>query len=181
MVSTNSTALTAAAIGIEDVQGLPFWDCYWWNWSPRVQEELRAHVARAAAGEASRYDAEIRIAQGELTTVEFVIAPMRDGQDRVAFLVATGVDISDRRRTEMTLNEREQFYRQLIESMPLLTWTCTPDGTCDFISSRWHKYAGQVVDPGCLFTNMEQVHPDDRDGLRGCWEQGLESGPRVPG
>ena len=98
-------------------------------------------------GERVRYDADIRVAGGSLMTIDFLVVPMCDDQQQITHLIASGVDVSDRKQAEAALSEREQFYRQLIEGMPLLTWTCLPDGTCDYICARWEKFAGEGTDP----------------------------------
>lgn len=176
LLSVNAAPLKAAAIRAEDVVGKPLWECSWWAWSPVVQEQLRSAIARAGAGSPARYDAEIRVAGGALMSVDFMVAPMLDDASKLTHLIASGVDVSDRKQAEIALSAREQFYRQLIESMPLLCWTCQPDGTCDYICARWEKYAGYGTDPAAAFTTMEHVHHEDREAFRAEWQDGIRSG-----
>ncbi len=176
VLTANTPCLNAAGISIEDVNGKPFWDTYWWSWSPHAQEKLKHAIHQARDGHSVRYEADIRVHDGEILTIDFMIAPMRDDDGAIHHLIASAVDVSDRRRTEQTLSEREQFYRQLIESMPLFTWTCLPDGSCDYICERWQKFAGPLVDPAGMFTTMHHVHPDDREMFRRVWEQAMKDG-----
>lgn len=176
LIMTNEAPLKAAGIRFEDVAGKPFWDCYWWNWSPAVQAQLKRAIAHAAGGVSSRYDAEIRIAGGTLITMDFMLAPMRDEDGRITHLIPSGVDVSDRKNAERALAEREQFYRQLIEGMPLLTWTCLPDGSCDYVSNRWQSYAGQDADFAGGFATMDPIHPQDRAAAAAAWHKNVAEG-----
>jgi PAS domain S-box-containing protein len=63
----------------------------------------------------------------------------------------------------------EGRYRQMLESIPHLFWTCTPDGHCDYLSPQWVNFTG-VPDADQLGTRwLEQVHPDDRDQFLNKW------------
>ncbi|WP_432759696.1 hypothetical protein [Defluviimonas sp. SAOS-178_SWC] len=48
MTEVNEPALRAAGLARGDIVGLPFWDCYWWNFDRAAQDRLREAVARAA-------------------------------------------------------------------------------------------------------------------------------------
>lgn len=173
LLMTNEAPLRAGGIRLDEVKGKPFWETYWWSWSPAVQEQLKRAIAQAANGVSMRFDAEIRVARGSLTTIDFMLVPMRDESGTITHLIPSGVDVSDRKNAERALAEREQFYRQLIEGMPLLTWTCLPDGTCDFVSNRWQTFAGQEADFRGGFATMDQIHPDDRETVSRAWQQSV--------
>jgi PAS domain S-box-containing protein len=112
LIEANRTPLEAAGITADDVLGLKFWDCYWWNYSPAVQDRLREAVAQAANGEVVRYDAAVRMAGGELRWLDFQLVPLRSRDGTVTHLVPSGLDISERRaaeahREEMVRRERD--------------------------------------------------------------------------
>ena len=50
LLEANRSPLEVAGLTRDDVIGLPFWDCPWWNHDTAVQQRLRAAVAAAAAG-----------------------------------------------------------------------------------------------------------------------------------
>src|SRR5688572_3947618 len=103
LVEANRAALDAAGLRAEDAIGLPFEQTYWWSYSPDVKARLRAAITRAARGEPSRFDAVNRTASDQFITVDFMLAPLTDGRGRVTRLVASAVDITEKRRLEAEL------------------------------------------------------------------------------
>ena len=80
------------------VRGLPFWEYYWWNSDPGVVDEMRQACARSAAGETSRFDTVARTAGGGRIDVEVSLAPLRADGEVVTHIVASVIDLSDRRQ-----------------------------------------------------------------------------------
>ncbi len=101
----NRAPLDGAAIRLEDVQGKKLWDCYWWNYSATVQRQLRSAITLAAKGKPSRYDVDVRMAGGTMMSIDFMIAPMRDTGGEITHLIASAVDITDRRQLEREVLE----------------------------------------------------------------------------
>jgi len=61
------------------------------------------------------------------------------------------------------------FYRAIAEAVPLLVWTCLPDGQCDYLSPQWVAYTGIPAAPQLGYNWIEQVHPDDRASALEAW------------
>lgn len=59
LLEVNRAALNGAGLKLSDVEGKPFWQCFWWAVSTEIQETLKGAIARAAEGEFIRYDVEI--------------------------------------------------------------------------------------------------------------------------
>jgi PAS domain S-box-containing protein len=95
------------------------------------------------------------------------------------------------RASEQRLAETSRLYREqqqaatklqiqvdLLQQLPVATWTLNPDGTPDFVNRVWLDYSGQTLD--FVRSNpeawMNAVHPEDRDRvIRTFWE-GVSSG-----
>jgi PAS domain S-box-containing protein len=84
----------------------------------------------------------------------------------------------ERERDELhrQLRESEHHYRQVVESLPQMVWTCLPDGKPDYFSHRWAEYTGVPQDGEGEFRSSPQVHSDDRDRLLERWRAVVESG-----
>src|ERR1035437_6031001 len=91
LIEANWPALAAAGLKPEDVLGKPFEETYWWAYSKEVQQQLREAIARAARGEASRYDVQVRAADNHLIDVDFSLEPLRDETGEVVFLVPSEI------------------------------------------------------------------------------------------
>jgi two-component system, cell cycle sensor histidine kinase and response regulator CckA len=105
LLEVNRAALEAAGVKREDVIGTYFPDAYWWSHSPDEQVQLKDALARAARGEFIRYDVSLRVVGGREMIADFALSPLREECGRVSHLVATAVDITERKKLE------QQFLR----------------------------------------------------------------------
>jgi len=75
---------------------------------------------------------------------------------------------NERRIAEEALRESEQRWRSLIEALPQLVWSATPDGANDYVSTkdgihrRRRERAARLALDGC-------PAPDDRQSTRQIW------------
>src|SRR5712671_3800907 len=76
---------------------------------------------------------------------------------------------NERRIAEEALRESEQHWRSLIEALPQLVWSATPDGACDYFSTQWTEYTGVAESELLGWRWMDVLHPDDRQSTRQIW------------
>ena len=127
LIEANRPALAAAGLKPEDVLGRPFEETYWWAYSPEVQRQLHEAIARAARGEASRYDVQVRVAEGHLIDVDFSLQPLRDETGEVVFLVPSANVITERKQMENALRDSDEQFRQLAANINDAFWIRSPD------------------------------------------------------
>jgi len=72
--------------------------------------------------------------QGNLRTVLTTKVPLKDSRGTVVGLVGISRDITDQRRAETAIRESEQFYRTLIETLPVTVVLASPQGLATYIS-----------------------------------------------
>lgn len=105
----NARAVQTGGASRDDLIGHLFWDGPWWGHSPEVQDRLRDAVARAAGGETVRFDAEARTVDGQTIILDLQIGPVFDDDGSLIELIASGVDITERKEAEehrgLLLNE----------------------------------------------------------------------------
>lgn len=175
LIEANRAALIAAGIRAQDVIGKKFWDCYWWSYDPQAQEQLRQSIERARSGEMVRYDVPVRMAEG-LMTIDFALSPMRDQQGNITHLIPSGVDISERKRTEEALRESEQQFRTLADSIPQLAWMANPDGWIFWYNRRWYEYTGTTPEK-MKGWGWQSVHdPAQLPAVLERWQSSLQTG-----
>jgi PAS domain S-box-containing protein len=76
--------------------------------------------------------------------------------------------------TLKALEESEQRYRTLADSLPQLVWTCRPDGTCDYLSRQWLDYTGiPESEQRDLSWPDLAIHPDDCERVSQCWRAAI--------
>ncbi|TAF51940.1 MAG: PAS domain S-box protein [Oscillatoriales cyanobacterium] len=118
MLEANQTALDAAEVGIEEVVGKPFWETPWWQISPEVKQRVREAVAKAAAGEVVRYEAEVLLTGGFVATIDFSLKPIKDESGKVVLLIPEGRDLSDRKALERELSLRQARFDAFFAAAP---------------------------------------------------------------
>jgi len=68
---------------------------------------------------------------------------------------------------------------RLIDALPGLVWTTTPDGTSDFVNRRWRDYAGLTLEEVRAAGWMSITHPDDRPAVQAAWDAAVST--EMPG
>ncbi|SFW22021.1 PAS domain S-box protein [Nitrosovibrio sp. Nv17] len=98
LVDINRSALDLGGVSRETVIGHRLDETWWFSHSADTQEQVRRDLERARAGESVQRDIEVRVADGSLMTIDFMLVPIRDAGGRVVKLIPSGVDISERIR-----------------------------------------------------------------------------------
>jgi len=77
------------------------------------------------------------------------------------------------------MNDSEKRFRQMIDEIPALAWSCLPDGSGEFLNKQWLDYTGLSTEaaPGLHWESV--VHPDDLENLMNAWRHHLASAEPV--
>lgn len=67
-------------------------------------------------------------------------------------------------------------FRQVIDLIPALVWSCRPDGWCDYCNRVWLDYTGLTPEEAADTGWTDAVHPEDRDRLFTYWQTVLATG-----
>ncbi len=79
----------------------------------------------------------------------------------------------ERVRLRQALQEQERRFGILAETIPQLVWTCTVDGLCDYLSSRWMEYSGTTLATNLGYGWLNVLHPDDVAHTQEVWSQSV--------
>lgn len=79
-------------------------------------------------------------------------------------------ELRQSRTIQESLRISEARFRELVESLPQLVWTCRPDGFCDYLSPQWVRYTGIPESSQIGSGWLQQLHPLDRARVMERWE-----------
>ncbi len=122
IIEANRSPLRSSGTRHEDFIGLQFGDSRAWAYDPQVRAKVKAAVVSAQGGETVRYDVPLMMAQG-IVMVDFSLEPIFDELGHVTQIVACGVNISERKRMEELLRQRQEelYYAQRLTAAGELT------------------------------------------------------------
>jgi PAS domain S-box-containing protein len=106
---------------------------------------------------------------GEIIWCDVTISLVRDLSEHPKYFLAIIQDITRRRQAEELVRDNEKRFREIIESLPQLFWTCRVDGPCDYLSRQWVEYTGIPEADQLGYRWLEQLHPEDKDRTISEW------------
>ncbi|WP_263368350.1 PAS domain S-box protein [Edaphobacter bradus] len=113
---------------------------------------------------------------GSLRRIAWSATALRDSQGQVAFIIATGIDVTSQRVAESTLRESEARYRQLVEGS--LGLVCTHDLKGNILTLNAHgaETIGRSVDDVVGHSLAEFIAPERRGKLPDYYKKISETG-----
>jgi PAS domain S-box-containing protein len=119
-LDVNPAALISGGVDRAEVIGLPLWATPWWQGSsPSVVNTVEHAVLSAGEGRFARFDVDVKIeaAGRELGTLDLLLRPLRGRDGQVAFIVAEGRTVTDRKRVEQRLASQNAELSALTERL----------------------------------------------------------------
>ncbi|HUN86638.1 MAG TPA: PAS domain S-box protein [Terracidiphilus sp.] len=101
---------------------------------------------------------------------------LRDAEGRVLKFVGTTTDIHEQKLAEERVRASEANLRQVIDTIPTLSWCNLADGPNEFLSKSWHDYTGLSPEEAHGWGWSSAFHPDDLTPLMNRWQELLVSG-----
>ena len=105
--------------------------------------------------------------------------PLFDEAGRFIGYRGVGRHITERKRIEEALRQREKELREIVETIPSMTVTITADGSDVIIGKRFSEYSGLSEEDARGSGWKAAVHPDDLDLYLRKWRASLASGDPV--
>jgi PAS domain S-box-containing protein len=99
--------------------------------------------------------------------------PLRDDEGRVTGVIATFVDITERRRIEELRRESEGRFRTLADQAPVLIWINDLEG-CEYVNREYLRFLGRTLDEVRGMGWVDAVHPEDREEYLEAYRRAVE-------
>ncbi len=109
VLDTNQAPLTAGGLLRGDVVGHRFVDLPWFSHSEIERARVSDAIARAARGEASRFETTVLSAKNGIVYIDAAFAPLPGPDGAITRVVGTGVDVTVRRKAEHDLRRSQEL------------------------------------------------------------------------
>jgi len=144
LLTVNAPALQIAGLQLSDVQNRFFWECPWFSHDSKVQDTVRARVENAIRGEPQRFELSVRAIGDERIDVDIQLAPLIRPNGELGEIVASGVDISDRRASDRNREIRHAELQHRVNNI------------FSNVLALTHKIAAQSTDLKDFMGNFDQ-------------------------
>lgn len=115
LLDSNSPPLVLAGITLDQVRQKKYWDCFWWQHDAESAKRIKQAVLDARAGIISRFDITAQM-KDNVVIIDFMLAPVYDDHQQLSFLVPSGIEITNRKRSEQELQDSETRFRRVFDS-----------------------------------------------------------------
>ncbi len=135
-----------------------------------------AAFKRAYATGVLTYESRIIWNDGSIHWIEGKGKVFYDAENLPALLIGTVRDITEEKDYQLRLEEREQKFRLLADSMPQFVWTGDAQGNPNYFNQAVYNYSG--LTPEQIEANgwLQIVHPDDHSENVDLWLRSVATG-----
>ena len=169
----NRAALGTAALDAGEVVGRPLDQIHCWAVDRAVRARLRAAIDDAASGTSSRFDSTMRLTDDRTMVVDVTLTPMLDAEGRVEHIIASGIDITERKRTEQALRIAEERFRTALTNSGVVVCSMDRDLRYTWISNPVLLSPGRII--GCTDHDIFD-RAEDAEALTAIKRRVLETG-----
>lgn len=177
VLDSNQAPLVAGSLARAEVIGRRFVDLPWFSHSDIERARISDAIARAARGEAQRFETSVLSREGGIVPIDAAFAPLRDRAGVITHVVGSGVDITVRRRAERELARSEARLAEAQRVAHVGSWEW--DLGKNRVTWSEELYRIYAVDRGkhvpTYETFLSSVHEEDRVHTRAVLAKALEN------
>jgi PAS domain S-box-containing protein len=144
---------------------------------------LSPYIEQVLRGQPVEFEAEVPYAAAGLRFMRATYTPDVDERGVVVGWLASLIDVTDRKKAQRAVIERERLFRALVHASSHVVWHFRADGRpikeIDEASAAWwREFTGQseqqrTANGGSGW--LEAVHPEDREIAMRCWQRVVSS------
>jgi len=120
---------------------------------------------------AAKEDKVLLEVDGILKTLYFNFSykPLINPNGEVYAILNFATNVTDLVLAKKEIEEKEEKYRNLADSLPIIVWTADKDGNIDYYNKKWYEYTGfEGIDNREAATH-KILHPDDISRAMQTW------------
>ncbi|NEO33968.1 MAG: PAS domain S-box protein [Symploca sp. SIO3C6] len=131
------------------------------------------YVEQLLAGEINTFSMEKRYYRQDksIVWVNLTGSLVRKPSGELDYFVGVIEDISDRKRAEAALQDSEQKYRSVVESVKEVIFQTDIKGLWTFLNPAWTEITGFSIEDSLGKNFVDYIHPDDRKQCLELWHK----------
>ncbi|KFC20537.1 ATP-binding protein [Chryseobacterium sp. FH1] len=100
----------------------------------------------------------------------FSYKPLKNQDGEVYAILNFAVNVTDLVLAKKQIQDNEEKYRNLADSLPIIVWTADKDGNIDYYNKRWYEYSGFEGVDNRASASKKILHPDDFPRASTIWQ-----------
>ncbi|WP_034981644.1 PAS domain-containing sensor histidine kinase [Epilithonimonas tenax] len=114
---------------------------------------------------------------GKLETFyyNFSYKALKNQNGEVYAILNFAKDVTDLVLAKKQIQENEEKYKNLADSLPIIIWTADKDGNVDYYNKKWYEYTGFEELDNRKNASSKILHPDDFPKAMAVWNKSQEN------
>ena len=138
-------------------------------------ENLVARVLLEEMPAGSRRPAILVARDGSEVPVEENSSAIKNGRGKTTGVVLVFRDITQRKKNEQALREKEERFRTMADTTPVMLWLAGDDGLYNFFNQSWLEFTGRTMEQEAGYGWTDGIHPDDLRRYLDAYASALET------
>lgn len=135
----------------------------------RGREKLESWKKLAALQKPFEFERRVKGPDGRLCWILTRGFPLFDAEKKFVRYTGINLDITERKSANVLIQESEERYRYLAESIPQIVWICDAFGNIEYFNDRWYAYSGMRRGEPISGAFPKRIHPADRERTFKTW------------
>ncbi|MBD2165150.1 PAS domain S-box protein [Calothrix membranacea FACHB-236] len=159
----------------EDAMGFKWFEAIHPDDRDRLQREWKQWLQTAQQGEVYHNEGRHLWPDGKITWFDCYLLPETNQAGTIIGYIGSLVDTTDRKATELALQESERRYANLAHTVPVAIFRFDSEINCIYVNNRWSQITGRPPEAAMGRKWLEAIHPEDRDLIRKEWAQWVQT------
>lgn len=164
-------------LGFDERDGIPSFESFLERIHPDDRAGMEGPLFEAVQNKADFiHEYRVILPNGDVRDIRGIGHPVLDASGELVKLVGSVVDNTERNRAQAALRASEERFRLIVDNIPGLLCTHTPDGKLEFANQRLLDYTGRTQASICDWDWVSLIHPDDLPDTLKHWGHSIATG-----